>query len=137
MLVTAVLDPVALRAFCYAPTCRRVREWKLHLRSAPVYECTSCGMTREIAELGRPPRVELGRVEERLPRACVEALRSLDRHRPGGYAYAREAAARAPYCSCCGTSCAVVNASPVRRCACDPFAVPCPKCSRGPCHCRC
>ncbi len=128
-----------LQLFCYADVCRRRSTWRRMLRSAPVYACTGgCGTTREVHELGRGAAVVARPTERELVRAMRAADFSfdmLDGRRATGWRF--EPVAAAPYCGCCHMPWLLVRGVPLKRCACDPSAPTCVRCSRGGCHCRC
>lgn len=126
-------SPLILEAFCYAMACRRRREWRLILRSAPVYGCGgSCGTTREIHEIGHPRRPETAAMLAWRPHYGSALTEKEERN---SRRWARKAGAAVPSCGCCGLECAVVAGSPVLRCKCA-LSSRC-LCGRGACHCRC
>lgn len=133
MITPAPLE--VLQAFCYASACRRRQDWQLVLQSAPVYRCTgSCGTLREFHEIGFPRKPETAAFLAWRPYAVM----TKKEERSAKYwTRRRKAAALVPYCNCCHVECAIVQGSPVLRCACDPHGITCMHCSRGLCHCRC
>ncbi len=128
--------PAVLDAFCYAMPCRQRREWRLILRSAPVYGCSgSCGTTREIRELGF---LKVADIDVSLGwRPFYGAVMTKKEERGSKISRRRRQMHERPFCNCCKLECAIVLGSPVLRCKCDPHGMTCPHCSRGLCHCRC